>query len=89
MRSQLIAVVAGAAALLASGASGAAPRHEVACMPARIGGRLQCLAPGLQCKSRYEHVYNLYGLTCVRDADGRLRLRDRLYIGPPVPEPGG
>ena len=58
-------------------------------MPARIGGQLQCLAPGLQCKRRYEPVYNLYGLTCVRGADGRFRLRDRLYIGPAVPEPGG
>lgn len=58
-------------------------------MPARIGGKLQCLAPGLKCKTRYEPVYNLYGYTCTRDADGRHRLRDRLYIGVPVPEPGG
>ena len=88
MRSQLIAGLIAATAALGAGAS-AGSAHDRACMPARIGGRVQCLAPGLQCRRRYEPVYNLYGLTCVRGEDGRFRLRDRLYIGPPVPEPGG
>ena len=88
MRRQFIAGLVALTAVLGAG-SGSASAHDRACMPARIGGRVQCLAPGLQCKRRYEPVYNLYGFTCARGGDGRFRLRDRLYVGPAVPEPGG
>ena len=79
-----------AAAIYTGAAAAAAGRLESAsasCLRARIGGRLECLTAGLACRSRYEYLYLLYGYTCNRDADGRHRLRDRLYIGPPVPAP--
>jgi hypothetical protein len=79
-----------ATAFLASGAAAAVDRHDRApssCLHARIGGNLQCLTTGLACRIRYEHLYVLYGFTCKLGVDGRHRLRERLYIGPPVPAP--
>ena len=87
MRSHTIAGLAVAAAVLATGAA-ADSFHQSArssCIPARIGGRIQCLAVGQRCRPRYEHRYNLYGYTCKRDLSGRYRLRERSFIGPPLP----
>jgi hypothetical protein len=88
MQSLALAGVA-AAATLAAANVGLGCEHQRAaapdCMRARIGKRIECLAAGKLCRPHYEKIYELYGFTCKRATDGRYRLRERIYIGPPVP----
>ena len=99
MALRLIASLAATAVLAATGAcaKSESPRtksespsvdHGSKCTRARIGGHIVCLAPGKQCKRRYEHLYVLYGFTCKRDPDGRYRLHERIFIGTPAPQGG-
>jgi hypothetical protein len=78
-----------AAATLAAANVGLGCEHRIAeapdCMKARIGKRIECLAAGKRCRPRYEKIYELYGFTCKRSSDGRYRLHERIYIGPPAP----
>ena len=80
-------MLAAAAATLAGGAGAGLgqDRAPAACLRARIGGQVQCLTAHLACRPRFEHLYLLYGYTCRLDAASHYRLRERLYIGPPLP----
>jgi hypothetical protein len=71
------------ALLLASlfpGCSTTVHRSATACMRAKVGGKVVCLAPGKRCSARHERVYRSYGLTCRKGV-----LRERSYIGPANP----
>ena len=63
-------------------------QHQVAsCIRARIANQIDCLGIGKPCKPRYEHTYELYGVTCKQSPDGQHRLRERIYQGTPAPQP--
>ena len=62
--------------------------HQVAsCIRARIANRIDCLGIGKPCKPRYEHTYELYGVTCKQSPDGQYQLREYIYQGTPNPQP--
>lgn len=88
----MVAVATVAGLVLGGGCAGAETAHPAGtaaahtagtrCVRARIGSRVQCLAPGDPCQRRYEHAYNQHDFTCKRGRDGHYRLRERIFSAP-------
>jgi hypothetical protein len=55
------------------------------CIRANVAGRIVCLAAGLPCQPRGERSYRFYGYTCRNARGRRYVLRQRTYIGSPLP----
>jgi hypothetical protein len=77
-----VASVAASTGLLHGGGAAASSSE---CLRTKIGAQIECLAPRLPCRRRYERIYEYYALTCRLAVDGRYRLRSWDYIGPAYP----